>query len=301
MPLSDNRQVEMVGSTGDLCGECPLWLPREQALLWTDITGRRAHRFQPETQRSERLQEGFEISGLVPHMDGGFITVNSSGVHYWDGLSGFTSIRLQTAEILQLNDCVADGRGRLLTGSAFFVPGESYPMGKLLQINLDGEVRVLFEGLHLSNGLAFSPLGDVLYVTDSVARRVYAARYDAATGQAGDWRVLVQVGASEGMPDGLTVDAAGTLWSAQWYGGCVVNYDVNGHELRRIPVPAQQVSSVAFGGADLCDLYITTAAQPEPGPVPEGYIAQPRGGGDLYRVRLHAPGVLERVARIPLA
>jgi len=148
------------------------------------------------------------------------------------------------------------------------------------------------EGFHLANGLAFSPDARKLYFTDSVARRIYAYDYDRRTGNVRDRQVLVQVPDDEGLPDGLTVDAEGFLWSAQWYGSCVVRYDPDGKVERRIRIPAKQTSSVMFGANDLTDLFITSAARSEPMPVmPKGY--DPNSGyfgGQLYRIKIGIQG-----------
>ena len=56
------------------------------------------------------------------------------------------------------------------------------------------------------------------------------------------------------------MDAEGFIWSAEWYGGCVCRYDPDGTLERRIAVPAKQTSSLAFGGPDLRDIFITSAA-----------------------------------------
>jgi len=65
----------------------------------------------------------------------------------------------------------------------------------------------------------------------------------------------------EGIPDGLTVDKDGFVWSAQWYGSCIVRYDPDGKIERRIATPAKQTSSLAFGGDGFTDIFITTAAR----------------------------------------
>jgi D-xylonolactonase len=106
---------------------------------------------------------------------------------------------------------------------------------------------------------------------------------------------LVQVPTTEGLPDGLTVDAEGFLWSAQWYGSCVVRYDPDGRVERRIATPAKQTSSVAFGGPELMDLYITSAGKSEAMPImPPGYNPHSgRFGGPLFHFRSEVPGKLE--------
>jgi D-xylonolactonase len=100
------------------------------------------------------------------------------------------------------------------------------------------------------------------------------------------------VPATEGIPDGLTVDAEGFVWSAQWYGSQVVRYDPDGMVERRLAMPVKQVSSLIFGGPHLTDLYITTAGAPWPSPLmPPGYEPEAgSSGGGLYRLRLDIQG-----------
>ena len=64
----------------------------------------------------------------------------------------------------------------------------------------------------------------------------------------------------EGGPDGMTVDAEGKLWVAQW-GGCrVCRYDeITGEKLMQVDVPAPCTSCPTFGGEKLDKLFITTA------------------------------------------
>lgn len=137
-----------------------------------------------------------------------------------------------------------------------------------------------------------------MYFTDSIGRLIYAYDYDAATGDVHNRRVLIEVPKEEGIPDGLTVDAEGYLWSAHWYGSSVVRYDPDGRVERRIETPAKQTSSCAFGGKQLDELYITSAARSEPTTeMPPAYDAETGYfGGALYMAR---PGVQGRA--IPIA
>jgi len=191
-----------------------------------------------------------------------------------------------------MNDCTADPAGRLLSGSCFYNANESYERGKLIQIDTSGRGRVLDDGFDLANGLAFSPDGRTLYFADSVARRIYSYDYKPTTGDIGRRRTFVQVPVTEGLPDGLAIDAEGFVWSAQWYGSCIVRYDPDGKVQKRITTPAKQTSSLAFGGADLDTLFITSASKSEPMPVmPPGYDAvNGYFGGCVYAVHSDVKG-----------
>ncbi len=134
-------------------------------------------------------------------------------------------------------------------------------------MDTDGKTSVLDDGIHLANGIGFSPDAKQVYLTDSAARIIYRYDYDVRTGDVRNRSVLVRVPLDEGVPDGLAVDAEGFLWSAQWYGGCVVRYDADGKVERKVPIPAKQTSSLAFGGPDLAEMFITSAAQHFPSPL----------------------------------
>jgi len=70
----------------------------------------------------------------------------------------------------------------------------------------------------------------------------------------------------EGIPDGMTVDEDGGLWSARWDGGCLVRYEPDGTEVQRVDFPVRKVSAVTVGGPDYETAYVTTALGPADGP-----------------------------------
>jgi len=293
--------IEGLVISGDLCGECPVWHPKDGCLYWTDCVGLKFQRFNPILREHEVLRTGIEIYGFRPNQPGGWVFTNTRGVWTWDG-AGEPLLFAEEADgtRLQLNDCVADAAGRLLTGSFFYDPGTNYEPGRLIKVENDGTATVLDEGFDLSNGLGFSPDGGRLFFTDSVARRIYAYDYDVLNGSARNRRIFVQVPREEGIPDGLAVDAEGFVWSAQWYGGCVVRYDPDGKVERRVAVPAKQTSSAAFGGPALDELFITSAGKSEPMPVmPPGYDPDSGViGGSLYRYAAGVRGTPQAAANI---
>jgi D-xylonolactonase len=90
------------------------------------------------------------------------------------------------------------------------------------------------------------------------------------------------------------------VWSAEWYGSCISRYDPDGKLERRIPVPAKQSSSLTFGGPDLRDIFVTSAAKSEAMPVmPPGYDAvNGYFGGALYRLNVGIQGQLEHRTKL---
>lgn len=294
-------ELSVIAEYGDLCGEGPIWDVKAQRLYWTDITGQKFYCYDWASKQHRLVRAGFEVGGAAFNRAGGFVVANSSGVWLWDEPREPRLIVEQAdGHKCQLNDCIADPAGRFLAGSVFYDPSKDYALGNLFRVDTDGTAHVIDEGIHLANGLGFSVDAKTLYLTDSAERTIYAYDYDPRGGSVSNRRVFVKVPATSGLPDGLTVDAEDFVWSAEWYGSRVVRYDPDGKIERTIATPAKQTSSLAFGGPDLTDIFITSAAKSEPMPImpPDydpntGYF-----GGALYRINLGIRGKAEFVADI---
>ena len=181
------------------------------------------------TKKTELLKEDVEVNGCALNQAGGFVVTNNSGIWLWDGTGAPTLVVAQAeGATCWLNDCIADPKGRVLTGSWFYDPTKDYELGRLFCLDTNGSIRVLDEGFHLANGLGFSPDGRTLYFTDSFKRTIHAYDYDIDSGHVRNGRVIIKVADTAGLPDGLTVDAEGFIWSAEWYGSCVARYDPDG-------------------------------------------------------------------------
>ena len=283
--------MQVVTNQHDVCGECPVWDAESQVLYWTDCAGLRLHRYHSQIGQYQLLREGFEINGFRLDSRGGFTVVNNSGIWGWDGKQE-PHLLVSEAEGIKcrMNDCTADPKGRLLAGSWFYNPASEYPPGHLIVVDKNLKATILDTGFRLANGIALSPDFSTLYIADSATRTIYAYDYNISNASVRRKRVLVQLSMDEGLPDGITVDRDGHLWVALWYGSSVVRFDPDGVMQQRISVPAKQVSSVAFGGPDFSELFITTAERSEPMPImPKGY--DPKAGyfgGPLFKTE---PGV----------
>jgi sugar lactone lactonase YvrE len=120
---------------------------------------------------------------------------------------------------------------------------------------------LILDGLTISNGLGWSPDGGTMYLADSGTRVVHAFTFDADGGTISEDRVLIELAAEVGDPDGLTVDADGDLWVAIYGGGRVHRYVPDGALREELFVPAGQTTSCAFAGPGLNRLYVTTATE----------------------------------------
>lgn len=141
--------------------------------------------------------------------------------------------------------------------------------------------------------MGFTFDGQYMYFTDSQVRTIWLVNYDRQTGSLGRMKQFLQTPEDEGVPDGMTVDADGDVWSARWDGWAVYRYDPNGRLRQKVELPVKKATSVIFGGENLEDLYITSAG----GDDLEGNGHQ---AGALFRVRVDARGWPEYLSRIGL-
>ncbi|HTQ09455.1 MAG TPA: SMP-30/gluconolactonase/LRE family protein [Fimbriimonadaceae bacterium] len=236
--------------------ECAVWNPIDSHFYWSDIPTGRLFRMKPRDRSWEQVYEaGQQIGTLVVAEDGSLILGLEAGrIAAWKDGKGRVLVKGIAGEEERYNDGIVDGHGRLLFGT---MPKKG-DVSRLYQI-ADGETRLLLDNIGESNGMAFTANGRTLYHTDTKKRRISQYDYDPDSGSLGAGEALIQIGEEEGVPDGLTIDSAGCLWSARWGGGCVVRYGPDGIEMSRLLLPVKKVSSVTFGGRDLDLMLVTTA------------------------------------------
>jgi D-xylono/L-arabinono-1,4-lactonase len=291
--------IESVMEHPDRCGEAPIWDRRSGRLLWTDIPADVIYALDPASGEASVAHRGVNVSGLALHAGGGLVGAGAAGLHVLTDPEPRTVVTEDAGEPLFFNDILAAPDGRIYAGTLYWGEEMEKP-GCLYLIGRGGTVEIVDEGIELANGLALSPDEHTLYFADSAVRRIYAYEVSAVSGRLSGKRTFVELGVEDGIPDGLTTDSEGFVWCACWYGGQVLRFDPEGRIERRVALPVQQVSSLAFAGPDLMDLYITSAAEPWPSRLaPSGYDpGAPNQGGALYRLRAPVPGRAEHVASL---
>jgi xylono-1,5-lactonase len=227
------------------------------------------------------------IGGLALHADGGFVMSGPTVAHWRDGV---VRVLLERDGVNSFNDIQPDGEGRIYAGAirssledlkAEKVPGECYRIG------LGGAIEELYGGVEVSNGIGLSPDGRTLYHVDSTTKGIWVHDL-AADGSVSNRRHIGRAAFERGIPDGMCVDAEGNLWVAHVGGRRVVKLSPTGEELDHIPVPAKAVTSAAFGGPDLEDLYIVTA----------DHLDEPARRGCVFRCRPGVAGLPTPLARV---
>ena len=282
-PIISTSAPEVVVDLPCVTGEGPLWHPREQILYWVDIPAGRLYRFDPATgENALAYQHDHEIGGFTFQADGGMLLFCSFGtiLRLKNGQISTVVESIASEEGSRFNDVTAAPGGQVFCGT---MPTGDVP-GRLYRLDHDGTLTLLFDDIGCSNGFGFTADERTMYYTDTARRLIWTISLDPVTGEIGDRDVLIDTSAGPGAPDGMCVDADGTIWSARWDGHGLYHYEADGTLIGKVPFPVRKVSSVAFGGPNLGTAYVTTAGGNQRGPV-EGDLA-----GSLFRVDLGVSG-----------
>ncbi len=240
-----------------------LWDDRGGVVRWVDID---AGRVLAGSLRDGRIVdvtslELAQTAGAVALAnDGGLLVAAARGLATVspDGAISYGPDLLGDRDDVRFNDGAVDPQGRFVVGTLSLTQPTSDEV--LLRVDSSGEVEVLRDGIQLSNGVAFSPDGGTIYHVDTFAGTIARHSYGSgAFDRAEPWVTVIDD--LPHYPDGLTVDASGALWVAQWGGFCVRRHAPTGELLDIVTVDAEQASCAGFVGPDLAVLAITTAQE----------------------------------------
>ena len=278
-----SQEPEVVVHAHPKHGEGPVWV--DGKLYWVDIAGCAVHCYDPATGEDTATDVGQAVGALVPRASGGLVLALRDGFAHLPGDGGDLEMLVEVEADQpgnRMNDGKCDRQGRFWASTMAFNAADGE--GSLYCLGPDFVVRKVLDGLTIGNGLAWSDDDSTFYFIDSLTYGVDAYEFDAASGELGGHRRVVEIPEEDGIPDGMCIDADGYLWVAMYQGWCVRRYSADGHLDREITLPVSNPTCPAFGGDDLEDLYITTT--------PEGLSDEERAeqplAGAVFRVR---PGV----------
>jgi sugar lactone lactonase YvrE len=288
--------VQVAVASPSIGGESPFWHPREQALYFVDIPGKRLNRFDPKTQDLSHWDFESNLACCAPRLDGGLMLAMRDGLWHFDPV---------TAELKEIaappydpknerfNDGKCDPQGRFWVGTIY----EPRTPALAALYCFDGdELEKKVDGIVTLNGLGWSPNGRTMYWSDTRACTVWAADFDPADGSLSARRVFINFPAKPdgpltddygGRPDGAAVDTEGCYWVSLFEGGRVLRLSPEGEVLREVRLPVRCPTMPCFGGDDLRTLYITTSRENRPA----AELAEQPFAGCVLSLRVDVPGL----------
>jgi sugar lactone lactonase YvrE len=273
-------QAELILDARDATGESPVWDVRDQALYWVDIPNGRLNRWTSESHSAWQASE--MLACIAPHSDGGWIAGMQSGIFHIrpqaDGTLAETRLSPVThrSNDMRFNDGRCDRQGRFWAGTMHTDMGAGHPFGALYRCNAgDTDLSPKLQDFIVPNGMAFSPDGKTMYLSDShpSVQKIWAFDYDIQQGIPHNRRLFVDMNEYPGRPDGAAIDEDGCYWISGNDAGLIHRFTPDGRLDRSLEVPVKKPSMCAFGGAGLDTLFVTSIR-------PAGDLSdQPLAGG----------------------
>ena len=239
-------------------GEGPIWDYRSGLLLFVDINGHQVHTLDPSSAAHGTVGVGEYVSAIALAAEGGYLVALQHDIARFDLEQGagdrVCSVERERRDT-RFNDGYVDPRGRFWAGTMSL---EKKP-GQGALYRFDGGAAKMVDRVTTSNGIDWSPDGRLMYYIDTGTRRVDVFDFEMETGAIANRRALITIDDADGKPDGLILDEEGFIWVALWQGGAVRRYSPAGQLVQQIDLPVSCPTKCAFGGANLDELYITSA------------------------------------------
>lgn len=307
--MSSSYKVEEIPGAQLNLGEAPHWDAKRQSLYYVSLFEATIHRLDyGENKVYSAAVEGCTCTSFIVPVKGRsseFVVGDGTRLVLisWDGVSAKATKVKVLADLAEQesgnrwNDGKVDSKGRLYAGTMTL-------QTNCFEINTGSFYRYeatrtsfvkLFGDVFISNGLAWNDKAKKFYYVDSAEYEVKEFDVDK-NGNLSNGKVLYDF-KENGVkpvhfPDGMTIDEKGNLYVAVFHGSKVLKINPKGQVEQEILIPAKQVTSVAFGGPNLDELYVTTAQKQvlEPQLPPAGATFKVTGlgvrGTPMYEMEL---------------
>jgi len=258
--VDQNKAVFCVGDNFQFT-EGPVWLKRNQCLLFSDIPANTIYSWSSEQGLSEWRKPSNNANGNTIDNEGRLITCEHTSRRITrterDGKITILTQTYQGKHLNSPNDVVVKRDGTIwFTDPPYGIKPEMQEQSANYVFRLDTgreEPVPVVENFSRPNGLCFSPDEKFLYIGDSDTKIHHVHRFIVL-----DNNTLEEEGIftaiNPGVPDGMRVDSEGHLFCSA--GDGIQVFNVNGKLIGKILTP-QTASNCAFGGSGFKDLFIT--------------------------------------------
>ncbi|SFG12909.1 L-arabinonolactonase [Duganella sp. CF458] len=252
--------MELIVDAQNALGECIVWCGRTQALLWTDILGRKLWRHRPSSGETRQWDMPERLASFALTAAEGRLLLGLESRLAWFDLATGEAMTIVEVEAdvaaTRINDGRCDRQGRFVFGTMNEAIGRA-PVGRFYRLGHNRQLELLpLSPVAIANSICFSPDGATMYFCDSLSGLIRCCDYgDDVSGE----RIFAHLPPGCGEPDGSVVDADGFLWNAEWGASRIVRYRPDGSVERAVAVPVSQPTCPVFGGPDLNQLFVTSA------------------------------------------
>jgi L-arabinonolactonase len=288
-----NHQVQTALNCQNLIGESCFWDPRDNSLWWTDIEGKKIWNLDCKNQ-STVFNLPDRVCFILPRENDGFIV--GFPKHISVSNQDFTSFKKicdveKEIKETRINDAKVDPLGGIVFGTYNESPDKKNrnPIANLYRLSPDYTLSFLLNNITVANGIAFSQKENIMYFADTPTGQIRKFQYSDSFKE---FKALEPTFYFEGIgePDGGTIDSDNNYWSARVRGKCIICINKeDGSILKKIILPTENPTCLAFGGIGLSSLFITSLrSKPKNDDV----------DGNLYKIETGVKGVEQILSKI---
>jgi sugar lactone lactonase YvrE len=263
--------------------ECPRWHAGE--LWFADQHDGLVHVLGGDLARREHFSVLGDPSGMGWLPDGDLLVVSMHEQAIYGRHDGELLLHadLSAIHVHHSNDMVVDASGRAYVGNIGFdfLAGQAPAPTTMALVSPTGEVSLATNDLLCPNGAVITPDGKTLIVAESMAHRLTAFSVDP-DGQLSNRSVFASLPGH--VPDGICLDADGSVWVASPYERVVLKVSQSGEIIDRVAIADASPYACMLGGADGRDLLICCAPHHDP------EVTRKARGGRIDLVRVQTPG-----------
>lgn len=287
--------VAAVLAADTLLGEGAVWDAGRRIVWFVDIKRRRLWHFDPFNGSNGFAEAPGQIGWALPAEGGLLLCGLQDGLYtFAPETDVFTLLCAIPGEPAanRLNDACTDPWGRVWFGS--MDDAEANASGRFYVFDR-GTVRPAGpSGIAITNGPAVNASGTRIYFTDTLAQKIHVA--DLTPEGVGAARLFADTGAlfPKAYPDGPVVDAEDHVWTGLYHGSCVARFAPDGTLVATVPIPARDITKLAFGGPDFRTVYVTTATKN----MSQQDMARLPEAGSLFAFPAPVAGFAQTLARL---
>lgn len=160
------------------------------------------------------------------------------------------SVYVHSSEFNQPNDLCINRKGQVFASD----PNWKNQTGQLWRIDEGGKAVLLTADMGTTNGIELSPDEKILYVNESVQRKIWKFDVDAK-GNISNKKLFAEF--PDFGFDGMKCDKAGNLYVTRYGKGTIVVLSPKGEQVREIQMKGKSTSNLVFGGKDGKTVFVT--------------------------------------------
>ena len=249
---------ECVWKTKNTLGEGTVWIKELNSVFFVDIKKKKIFLLNTKTNKKKIIKVDKEI-GFVVHIKNDIFILGLKSELRIINLKNFNvlfSIKIESKKLNnRINDGKTDPAGRLWFGTMDNF--EKKCTGSLYCLDNYLRLHKVDDKYFITNGPAFLNKNN-FYHTDSRKRIIYKIRINNKL-KIVKKSIFVKFNKLDGSPDGMTTDRKNNLWVCHYGGSRISVYDLNGKMIKKIILPAKNITNCTFGGLRNNELFVSSA------------------------------------------